>query len=111
MPQRSRTKTVYGGPQGKDAFVTVKKFTVDEGRAYNTRMEANRGNSDEQEQDAREALSEWVVEWNWVDEDNKPLPQPHKNAAVIGQLLTDELAWLGAVVNGNEEGEKKETKP
>lgn len=117
MPQRaSREKTVYGGPQGEDAYVTIKKMTLDEGRAFMSRITkaaedetTNPGGGGEQA--ARTAYSEIILDWNWVDDGNKPLAKPHNNPDVLGEILGDEFGFIVAVVNGTEEGEKKESTP
>lgn len=40
------------------------------------------------------ALSQIVVEWNWMGENNKPLAQPMDNPGVFEDLTLQELTWL-----------------
>ncbi len=112
MPQRVRTKTVKGGPQGADAFVTIKKQTLDESRAFAARInKAAEGKTDADEQDARATYAGIILDWNWVDEDGAALPKPHNNPDVLGNLLGDEFGFIVSVVNGTNEDEKKESPP
>jgi hypothetical protein len=41
-----------------------------------------------------EALSRFVVAWNWRDEDGEPLPSPKRDPEAFSELEFDELMWL-----------------
>jgi hypothetical protein len=113
MPQRTgRTVTVTGGPQGDDAFVVIKRMTVDESTAF-AKLFANvqGAATEEQELAVRRAVSELVLDWNFVGDDDQPLPKPHGNAEVVGQLLNEELKWLFEAITGSTDGQKKDLKP
>lgn len=46
------------------------------------------------------ALSQIVVEWNWIGENNKPLAQPMNNPDVFEELTLQELTWLISKIQG-----------
>lgn len=111
MPQRqSNTTRVEGGPQGSDAYVVVKRMTVDESMAFR-KLFLSIKDKDVEEQEAlsRKSLADLLVEWNWVNGDGSPMPQP--NAEVIGVLFDTELQWLFEAVTGATTDQKKDLKP
>lgn len=117
MPKRAATKKVFGGPQGEDAFVVIKRPTVEEAYQFNkflTRLPVN-GVSltpdevERNEQEARERFAEIVMDWNFVDDEDNPLPKPHHNPDAIALLLSEELQWIVGAILGNTPGEKKLT--
>lgn len=112
MPQRTgRTVTVWGGPQGDDAFVIVKRMTVEEGSAFGKLFIAGEGdNADEKEIAARKSVAEKTLDWNWVSDDGSPLPKPLEDPSVIGDLLPNELEWLFKAIAGTTDGQKKDLK-
>jgi hypothetical protein len=100
MPQRNREKIVYGGPQGDDAFVKLRMPTTEEINAFQRISAEQSGTLDELESAAREHIAKFILEWNYVDDDGAPLPQPHNNPDVFEQILGVEFqhiyaAWLG----------------
>ncbi len=113
MPQRTgRTVTVWGGPQGEDAFVIVKRMTVEEKTAFGKLFVNVQGkDTDEQEMAVRSAVADLVLDWNWVDDNGDPLPKPHRNVEVVGKLLEEELKWLFEAITGSTDGQKKDLKP
>lgn len=44
-----------------------------------------------------------LVEWNWVDDGDVPLPQPKTNPEVVDELSTDEVTFLANLLTGEEE--------
>ncbi len=115
MPSRGElTKTVFGGPQGSDAFVKVKRLTVNEMTVFLARVRGDGftpEQADEAEADAREHLAEVVLDWNLVGDNDEPLAKPHENPEAFGLLLQDELTWVIKAVRGTTDEEKKGTKP
>jgi hypothetical protein len=118
MPVRqSRDKKVMGGPQGEDAYIVLKRLTVDEAYQFNKQLtewasEALAGSSepDEREQEARKLYADMILDWNWVDSDDKPLPKPNGNPDVIGQLWSEELNWISLAILGQTPEQQKDAK-
>ncbi len=111
MPQRqSNTTRVDGGPQGSDAFVEVKRLTVDEQMAFK-KLFATINSKDVEEAEAlsRKALADLLIDWNWVNIDGSPMAKP--SAEVIGVLYNSELQWLFEAVTGSTLDQKKDLKP
>lgn len=48
---------------------------------------------------ADQQLSRLIVEWNWVDDDGNPLPQPRDDFKVLGKLYTHEYSFLMKLFN------------
>ena len=118
MPSRQRTRQITGGPQGDDAFILVRYLTVGDSKALYAEGDALRKRaeaSDDPElvkalnEKANEMLAEFVMDWNWVDDDDKPLPKPKGKPAVFDLLLTNEIQWLTQAAIGGLDDEKKST--
>lgn len=122
MPKRTVTKTVKGGPQGSDAFFVFRHLTVGESQKYGPRVRAPfEGDPDDevaltehnQAEDALvlehnlERLSTIVLDWNWVDDNDDPLPKPENNPDVFRQLNGPEMNFISDSLTGNDETEKK----
>ena len=39
-------------------------------------------------------LDDMIVDWDWVDDDDNPLPIPADNPGTIGSLPFQESSWL-----------------
>lgn len=108
MPKRQNVKTYKSEEvQGDDSYVKVKMPSVEE---FNAIMERSRRavglaqSRDEVaiaqlEQEANETMANLVLEWNWVDDDGNPLPQPFGNPAVFTRLTISEISFLGECMN------------
>lgn len=107
MPLRqSPEKKVEGGPQGADAFIVVKRLTVEESNSFTEKFNQLQEDAVDAEArqngelEARKSFGELVFDWNWVDNDGNPLPKPHNNPDVFGALYNEELEWITrAIVN------------
>lgn len=114
MPRRITRFTVKSEPvQGPDSFVTYKPVRYRETKNLMARMAeiAQMDVTDHQKTALRTEINErliidHVVAWNWVGDDDQPLPPPSENPEVIDELTMDEIAFLGNALNG--EVEKKE---
>jgi hypothetical protein len=113
MPSRNNTQTVKGGPQGSDAFITVRKLRYGERDLQDTlsdisvrvgELQGEFDNADSQRQ--RDILSEvsqiegqmlglllpFVTAWNWVNDAGEKMPLPSDIGSV--ELNMDEVTWL-----------------
>jgi len=50
-----------------------------------------------------ELLKQHVIEWNWVDDEGEPLPQPKDDPEVIYQMTDDETKFLTEILSGERE--------
>ncbi|MDD5000878.1 MAG: hypothetical protein PHO55_07835 [Thiomonas arsenitoxydans] len=106
MPRRHNTKRINGGPQGNDAFISVKKLAWSERDAYLEGLQKllmdqesafERGDSAKVADLNRAILSyaaERIVAWNWVDDDENTLPLPKDKPELVDQLYADEVTFL-----------------
>ena len=100
MPKRRRVvRHASNDVQGEGSWVIVAALTVAEMRAFRKR-------ADEEDFDAFElgveVLKTHVYEWNWVDDDDVPLPQPKDDPEVIDLLTDGEVDFLSARIQGSE---------
>lgn len=127
MPKRQSTKIIPTPEmQGDDSWIKVRPPTVKESKKHrNTLREIeqqledvlNAGGDalkeqeleDEKESLGLEFMSSFFVEWNWVDDDDKPLPQPLGNPDVFELCNAFEVKYLGELINNlmGSEDEKK----
>ena len=54
-----------------------------------------------------DVLQRRIVEWNWTDDLDNPLPQPFHNPAAFQSLRLEELMYLALVVRGDSPDEQK----
>lgn len=105
MPKRQNTRRVKTPKlQGDDSFVEIRLLTFEEHRKL--REEAD-----------KEQLSNWdygkrlmalsIAEWNWVDNDGKPLPEPRIDPDVVDRLTEEEMMFLTGLLKGRPEEELK----
>lgn len=51
-------------------------------------------------------LKTHAKEWNWVDDEGEPMPQPKDNPEIIEELLDPESAFLSKCIQGSEDDAK-----
>ena len=89
--------------QGEGSWVITAALNVAEMRAFRARAK-------EKDFDAFEVgvdvLRTHVYEWNWVGDDDGPLPQPKDDPTVIDILTDDEVEFLSGCIQGKEEDAK-----
>lgn len=93
MPERQLKRVDCKAVQGDGAYMVLKPLTFGERR----------------ENMSVDALMQRVVEWNWVDWDEEPLPLPHDDVA--RESLTDSevefiLGQFGLVLRGQDSDAK-----
>lgn len=93
MPKRIKVRKVETPElQGDDSWVTLQSPTMEEYEAFGTVLKSAQAENDENA--VYQQLSKFVIEWNWVDDDDVPLPQPHDNPDVFRKLTGAELGFL-----------------
>lgn len=127
MAQRQRSQRVSSEVvQGKGSYVIVRRLTLDEARQYqqeaSSEYEVNDDLSDAEnkalqaafnearEVRSRELLSRFIIEWDWVDDDGNPLPQPKTDPDVFLKLTDLEFQFLSRCLTDMSELEKKGSK-
>lgn len=127
MPKRQSTqKKPTPEMQGDDSWVIVRPPTVKQAREYQKKMRdvqqqldavqtagGDLAKENELEDDLNligmRAFSTFFVEWNWVDDDEKPLDQPAENPDVFEDCTATEIKYLGNIMAdmmGNEDEKK-----
>ncbi len=86
--------------QGEGSYVVLSALKVKEIRALR-----QKGKDDETDafEGGLEILAKHVVDWNWVDDDGKPLDLPKDNSDVIDELTNEEAELLSELLIGDKE--------
>jgi hypothetical protein len=100
----STTRVKSDEVQGKGSWVLVVNLTVDEVRAL--RKEAGDADADTFELGVG-AIAGHIKDWNWVDEEEKPLPNPEDDPGVIGRLTMGETDFLSDILLYGDRAERK----
>jgi len=107
MPGRKNTvRCVSEEVQGDDSFVIVRRVTVKEMQEVNTRRREAEGD----DPDVATSFYSWyanfvcqhVASWNWVDDEEAPLPQPKDAPEIYDSLTTAEISFLDHAIFGNQ---------
>ena len=79
--------------QGDGSFVKFKNITLNEILKYS---QSDKGKVDNEEaaQLGLKVLDDMIVDWDWVDDEDQPLPIPSENPGTIGGLPFQESSWL-----------------
>jgi len=113
MPSRrykSRRRIKTDDIQGEGSFVVISAMTyahaqdlfAEDGVTLSQNFTAEQG---------FELLQRLILEWNWVDDDDEPLPIPSEGEGVLKGLPIEELDYLLGLINitrVSKEEEKKE---
>lgn len=105
MPRRqNRIRAETVDVQGDDSYIVVTLPTTQELKAI-IRLED--GDNVQAFDSGADLITRHVKEWNWVDDDEKPLPLPKDDPDVIGQLTAQEFRTVLDVMTGSIDGKKK----
>ena len=100
MVERKRVRKIPSDEiQGEGSWVVVARITVGEIR---TKQKAGRKKGADIFGLTMDILKTHVLEWNWVDDDGEPLPQPKDDPDVIDQLVEFETVFLANHITGSE---------
>ncbi len=79
--------------QGEGSFVKFKNLSIQEVLEFTG---GNNGKTDPKEAGklGLELLNIMIVDWNWVDDNDEPLPIPAQNPGTIAGLPFQESTWL-----------------
>lgn len=112
MAQRQNRRQVDSERvQGEGSFVVVRGMTVGEHnqnlklvrQAQRLGADADEGQVAKLEADMAKLMGACVLDWNWVDDDEQPLPLPRDDEGVLERLTLDEIAFLAEVIRGDVE--------
>lgn len=123
LPKRQRTKR-YSTEHlmGPGSYVVIKTISIGEAMAIEDAAkppEMQPGMSedewqqclDEHEEKVKhlnfQAMADCVVEWNWVDDNDTPLPQPRSNPEVFALLTPPEIDFIADKMGGETKNKKK----
>ena len=106
MPQRIRVIRVDASAvQGDDAFVMVRAVTRADAKKLQTLALSEDVAAIQAASDP--LIIEYVVDWNWVDDEGVALPIPKDDPKVIDRLLEREVNFLGEAIGGTMEAPKE----
>lgn len=76
--------------QGEGSFVIVRRMTWDDAEY----LFSEENTETDQRAIAAEFLPKLIVDWDWVDDNDNPLPKPKEDPSVIKRLPLAELNFL-----------------
>ncbi|MHC4195892.1 MAG: hypothetical protein ACYSYU_10795 [Planctomycetota bacterium] len=79
--------------QGEGSFVKIKNISLNEILGHS---QGAKGKPDDEEaaQMGLQILDDMIVDWDWVDDEDNPLPVPAENPGTIASLPFQESSWL-----------------
>jgi len=92
MPERknkSQRKVESDQVQGEGSYVIIRTPTLEDVRNL-----WDAGIEDGSSEFGFKMLEKIVIDWNWVDDEGKPLPNPIENPSMIEHLPIQELVFL-----------------
>ncbi|MFZ6029949.1 MAG: hypothetical protein ACOYYS_19725 [Chloroflexota bacterium] len=92
--------------QGPGSFVVLRSVSYDMAMAAREKMSTEH-TVDEEKQFVTKLLSENVVEWDWVDNDDLLMPTPAADPEIIKKLTVDEVEFLISALTGGAPAETK----
>lgn len=98
MPERQSGQRIATPIQGDDAWVRIKRIQV--GQWLQLQEDGGSRSLAEATRRGLEILRDHVLEWNWVDDDGNPLPQPKDDPDVINRLTDEEALALINIIQG-----------
>ena len=100
MPKRKRLQRYPSDEiQGEGSWVIVGRLTVEEMRAI---RKVRAGEDPDLFELGVDMLKSNVKEWNWVDDEDEPLPQPKDDPTIIDKLSDPESTFLTECIQGSE---------
>lgn len=108
MSKRETTRKVRSSEvQGSGSFVVFKKIRVKDMRE----IQESYANIEEDDSEASmklttDLLKDYLIEWNWCDENQEPLPLPAEDPDVIENLTDEELLFLSENITGSKNRKK-----
>ena len=105
MPKRANVKR-FDSPnvQGEDSHVTFRRITWGEAKALRKEAKTVKGEGDEFEvmtltlDVMARIIVEHLLEWNWVMDDDTPMPLP-KSVGDLDIVNDTEMAFLSGCIN------------
>ena len=79
--------------QGEGSFVKFKNVSLTDILKYSQGAD-NKLDDQDAAQMGLQVLDDMIIEWDWVDDDDQPLPVPAENPGTIASLPFQESSWL-----------------
>lgn len=97
MPKRQSVRQIASPHvQGAGSWVRFRRLTYGESKAVRAEAQehANDETDDWAQSQSTRLLVEHVVAWNWLDDEDQPLPTPAEDVTVIDRLTDEEVEFL-----------------
>jgi hypothetical protein len=89
---------------GEDSYVVIRPVKYGAARQV-MELDESEMTAEERQTFLEDFIVNAVVEWNWVDDDNNPLPQL-ESRDVLEQLYAHEFQWLSEAILSATEAQK-----
>lgn len=107
MPQRQYIITHDSTKvQGEGSFIKIKAMKY--GEAKDLLKSVEKATSDlEKMKMSEQLIFDYVYDWNWVDENDKPLPLPKDDPTVIDSLTQTEIEFIAGLMSNKADKDLK----
>ena len=79
--------------QGEGSFIKIKNISLNEILDRTQNMNG-KPSAEEAAHLGLQVLDDMIVDWDWVNDDDEPLPVPAENPGTIADLPFQESSWL-----------------
>lgn len=79
---------------GEGSFVKIRNLSMAELAEYTQGQDKAKLSEKEAATMGMQVLDRMIVDWNWVDDDDNPLPIPAENPGTVASLPFQESTWL-----------------
>jgi len=87
--------------QGEGSYVVLSSLKVKEIRHLRNADKAKDNDFDAFDEGCK-LLAQHIVDWNWVDDEDQPLPLPKGKVSVIDMLTNEESEFLSDLMTGTD---------
>jgi len=95
--------------QGEGSWVQFRYMSLGESKAIHN-QHASTADDMQKAKVGFDLLASHIVGWNWVDNNDQPLPLPKDDPSVMDQLLEPELEFLQRAFSRKEKEKEEEKK-
>ncbi len=113
MSKRNRSRTYNGGPNHDKARIEVLSPKTKASKVLQRVIREFGAESDEVESASYHFLSDHIVSWNWIDDDDGVMQLPNSVEdmnEIFNELTADEMKFIGECIAGKTEGDLKDRK-
>lgn len=107
MPKRKSVIRFFSDEvQGEGSWVLVALPTVEEMREIRKTYKDLTVAEEDTFDFGISVIRKYTKDWNWVFQDDQPMPKPKEDPSVFDKLIDPEVSFLSACISGTEQDSK-----